>query len=455
MYHAAPSRWRSRTRLAVTLLLTPALFAAGCGGDVGSSGSSAPSSNVACDVAAPKAKTKINLLAYASPSIDPFSQAMASGCSKVNNLEVNHSPVDFSAQLSKAQLSLPAKNASYDIVEVYNNTLNQYAAAGQIVPLDDLFAKYKEKYDLADIDAPFLESFKYKGKLYGLPMLINVHEMVYRKDIFAELGIEPPKTFGEIIAACKVIEKSEKVRQCFGVPLSADVYITSAFNNALTSLGGTWANLETSRPELDSPQAKAAVEALKGLLPHMGKNALAADEASIGTQVKNGQTAMAVMYSSTSASTIDDPEMSKFAGKYGFAPAPSVEPGGKPYATLFVDGFSLAKNSKVDPELLFQVAGVGTGVAASKAAGPLAYPTRNSVLADKQLAKRATHWPAATQTIANGAVSPPPQPFLSDLQAAVRPQIAAAVAGKMSVDEALRKAQADAVAFMEKGGFLK
>lgn len=444
---------RSVSRAATALLMAAAV----CGGvpaSLKTAGASGARASGACPVTAPASSTTINVLAYSSPSVDPFSNAMASGCSGVSNLTVNHSPVDFSAQLQKGQLSLSQGNASYDIVEVYNSTLNQYAASGWLQPLDSLFARYKQRFNLGDIDPTYIKGFRYKGTLYGLPMEINVHEMIYRKDILQSLGLQPPRTFDQLVAACTKIQQSGKVRHCLGVPFSADVYISSAFNNALTSLGGQWVDPATYQPQLTQPKAKAAIQALRRLLPFMGSDAMASGEASITAQEENGAVAMAIMYSG-SIGEIDDPSKSRFAGKFGFAAAPSVLPGGKPYATLFTDGFALARNSKVSPDLLFQVAAVGTGQAAARSAGILAYPTRDSVLKDPQLSSKALYWLGARASVDAGAHPPPAQPFLATLQATVRPFIAAAVSGQTPVDSALAQAQTAAVAFMKHGGYLK
>jgi sorbitol/mannitol transport system substrate-binding protein len=178
-------------------------------------------------------------------------------------------------------------------------------------------------------------------------------------------------------------------------------------------------------------------------MPFLPPDALSANSVSVSTQMQTGDAAIAIMYTG-SAAGIDDPTKSKFAGKFGFAIPPSVEEGGGPWATLNLDGFAVAKNSPVDKDLLAQIAAVGSGAAATKAAGRLAFPTRMSVRDDPEMAKTAPHWAAGTASVEGGAHPYPSKPYFLPLQTAVRPFLADGVSGKLTVEEALAQAQAEA-----------
>lgn len=424
-----------------------ALCVSGCG-----AGSRAGASNVDCDVEAPTEETTVDVLAYSSPSMDPFSDAMATSCSEVDHLTVEHSPVDFAGQLEKAQLSLSQDEGTYDLVEVYSGTLPEYADQGWLEPLDDFYAENADRYDLDDLDPSLMKFAKYEGHIYTLPMAVNVHVMAYREDILDDLGIAPPQTMNELVAAAEKIEESGKVEHPLGLTFSADADITTAFNNSLASMGATWVDPATDEVLLDTPEAAAAVQSLKDLMPYLPPDAMSADSVSISTQMQNGDTAMSIMYTGSMAA-IDDPAMSEYAGKFGFAPAPSVEPGGGPWATLNLDGFSVAANSEVDEELLAQVAAVGTGPDAAQEAGRLTYPVRSSVRNDPELSKDAAYWEAGQASIDQGAHPYPAEPYFVPLQTAVRPYIADAVSGELPIEEALAQAQAaaeDVVAEYEK-----
>ncbi|NYI78901.1 extracellular solute-binding protein [Nocardioides panzhihuensis] len=372
--------------------------------------------------------------------MDPFIGAMENGCSKVENLTVKHSPVDFNAQLEKAQLSLSQDEGTYDIVEVYSGTLSQYAGEDWLYPLDEFYAEHGAEYDLDDIDPALLEFARYEGKIYVLPMMANVHVLTYRKDIFDELGIEPPETLDEMARAAKTIRDSGKMEHPLALTFSADADITTAYNNSLASLGGEWLDADSDKPLLTSSESVAAVQSLQKLVPYLPPDAMSANSVGVSTQMQTGDAAMTIMYTGSTAE-IDSPEKSEFAGKFGFAAAPSVEPGGGPWATLNLDGFSIAKNSPVDHELLAQIGAAGTSADAAKDAGRLAFPARESVREDPELRAEAPHWEAAEATIEAGAHPYPAKPYFVPLQVAVRPFIADAVSGRLPVNEALEQAQ--------------
>ncbi|HHT72979.1 MAG TPA: extracellular solute-binding protein [Firmicutes bacterium] len=84
----------------------------------------------------------------------------------------------------------------------------------QTYPAED---KYKHMFDdglLLDLtEQPFLENVAdsmlelatYKGRIFALPMTLSSYGIYYRTDIFEELGIAEPKTYAELIEACKVL----------------------------------------------------------------------------------------------------------------------------------------------------------------------------------------------------------------------------------------------------------
>lgn len=74
---------------------------------------------------------------------------------------------------------------------------------GVVEALDSYFTKE----ELADFYPSALESYTYKGKLYGVPNAMSVHAMLLNLDIFKERGVEPPKdgkwTYEEFVEKMK------------------------------------------------------------------------------------------------------------------------------------------------------------------------------------------------------------------------------------------------------------
>jgi len=59
-----------------------------------------------------------------------------------------------------------------------------------------------------EFDSSVLIPFRYSGGVYGLPETQYFHVMFYRKDIFAELGIEIPETWDDLIGILPIIQKN-------------------------------------------------------------------------------------------------------------------------------------------------------------------------------------------------------------------------------------------------------
>jgi multiple sugar transport system substrate-binding protein len=189
--------------LAIGLLTVGLAALSACG--AGSRTGAQTAATVACDFENPSQPTTVNVLAYNSSAVDPFTNTMVKNCTR-DNVTVKHDPIDFGGQVQKTVATLSGDKGSYDIIETYGYIIPTYAAQGSLQPLDDLFAKYKDKYKLGDINEDMRKSMSYDGKLYGLPMQAQVLVLAYRKDVFDKLGLKPPTTFEELRDVSKKIQ---------------------------------------------------------------------------------------------------------------------------------------------------------------------------------------------------------------------------------------------------------
>ena len=130
----------------------------------------------------------MNVLAYNSSAVDPFTNTMVKSCTQ-DNVTVKHDPIDFAGQVQKTTATLAGDKGTYDIIETYSFIIGTNAADKKLRPLDDLFAKYSEKYKLDALDKSMREGMSYEGKLYGLPMQAQMFVMAYRKDVFEKNGL--------------------------------------------------------------------------------------------------------------------------------------------------------------------------------------------------------------------------------------------------------------------------
>lgn len=412
-------------------MIAGSVLLAACG-----AGSQTPASVakvVPCDFPPPDQPVKINVLAYNSSAIDPFTNSMVKSCTK-DNVEIRHDPIDFGGQYTKTPITLAAPTGTYDIIEAYSSTISTFAAKGQLRPVDDLFEKYKDKYDLGGLDPQMLEGFSYDGKLYGLPMQANVGLMTYRKDIFDELGLEAPATYEDLVAAGQAIQEAGKMDYPIAMPASDP---NTWYEQVMSSQGMTYVDLETNEPTFDTPEAERGLQSLVDLTPYMDPQVSTFDQPKVQQQLYNGKAAIAIMFSGRMGDLLQ-PENSQYSENFAFAAPPSIEPGGNTGSSLSVDGWVIPANSKVDPDLLFQVIASSVTQEAAEGSLPFAYPARTSVVTEENM----PFAPAIESAIENGAALPDPYPWFTAMQDIAYGPLLKAWSGNQAVSEALADAQA-------------
>jgi multiple sugar transport system substrate-binding protein len=426
------STLRRRTAAAGAVVASLSLIATGCG--AGSKTSSETATKVECDYKAPSGKTEVNVLAYNSSSVDPYTNTMVSSCTK-GDVTVNHEPIDFGGQVQKTTATLAGDTGTYDIIETYSFVIPQLAAEGKLEPLDDFVAEHGEEYGLDAINKNMSGAMTYEGKLYGLPMQAQMLVMAYRKDVFDDLGLKAPTTFAEMKDAAKKIQAEGDIKYPIALPLLASADIVTAYDAALGSLGVDLVNADTKTPNLDSPESAKALEELVSLKPYMDPQVTTFDQPAVQQQMYNGSAAMSIMFSGR-MNDLTLESNSKFAQDMAFAAPPSVD-GGTLYNTVSVDGWSIPVNAKNDKDMLFEMVASSVSEKASKASLPAAYPARDGIVTDTSM-PFAT---AANESIANVPPSEP-YPWTALISNAITPIVADVVVGKTSVAEGTKKMQA-------------
>ena len=415
----------------------------GCG--AGSRTSSATAAKVDCPVTVPEEATTVDVLAYNSSAIDPFSNTMVKSCTQ-GNLTVRHEPIDFPGQVQRTTATLSGDTGTYDVLETYGYIIPQLGADQSLKPLDDLYAKYQDQYKLDGLNADMKKALTYDGKLYGIPMQAQMFVMAYRKDVFDELGLEPPTTFAELRDVSQKIADSGKIAHPLALPWNAQGDLATCFQATMNSLGADYVDDATKKPTLDTPQAQKALEEMLSLKPFMDPQVTTFDQPAVQQQMYNGSAAISVMFSGR-MSDLSDPKNSQYAEQIAFAPPPTVDGGDVQYNRLSVDGWSIPANAKVtDDDLLFQLIAASVSEAASTSAVPAAYPARDGTTAG---APAGSYIPAADEAIKHVATTVP-QPWTAPVSNAVLPIIGDVMVGKTSVADGMAQMQSTAEGVMAK-----
>lgn len=424
-----------------TLLAATSITLVACGAGSQTSGQDAASS--ACDFTNPDSQTSVNVLAYNSSAIDPFTDAMVNSCSK-DNVEVRHEPIDFAGQVQRTQATLGTDSGTYDIIETYGFILPGLAEQDKLVPLDDLFDTYSDQYVLDEISDDLKDRMTYDGQLWAVPMQAQAFTFVYRQDVFDELGIEVPTTFAEMETAAQTIRDSGKMQNPLALPFLSSSDIGTAYVAALGSLGKQYVDVDTGRPNFDSPESRTALESLKSLTQYMDPQVLTFDQPKVQQQLFNDQAAMAIMFSGRMVDLLDS-NQTTLSEQFAFAAPPSVEEGGALYTQVSIDGWSIPKNTEIDQDLLFNLIGAAVSKEASEASIPAAYPAREGIANSENM-------PYAEAVEGSIAGAPEPQlvPWAADMSNDTINVLGQVISGQKDIEQGMQEMQSIAEGVMTK-----
>jgi len=148
---------------------------------------------------------EINMMGWSFPITDFYAEEL-NKCNDVENVTVNAQLLASADAQEQVRLALSAGGDSpYDIVHGANGQVAEWGGAGWLMPINDLVDKYRDQYNLDDIPATAWEGVTFDSQIYGVPIVGNTLHMIYRQDIFEELGLDVPETYDDVIAMCDTI----------------------------------------------------------------------------------------------------------------------------------------------------------------------------------------------------------------------------------------------------------
>lgn len=117
---------------------------------------------------------------------------------ELTGIDVKVIEVSTAEMFTKILQEHRAGTGAYDALNVIPAWLPDLAIAGALEPLDAYVDKYGYREELKEIGPVYRDNqMTYDGTIYGLPDDGDVFVFYYRKDIFEENNLEPPKTWAE------------------------------------------------------------------------------------------------------------------------------------------------------------------------------------------------------------------------------------------------------------------
>lgn len=231
--------------------------------------------------------------------------------------------------LEKMQEGFAANPPLYNLGGLYGSATVPLMNANLIRPLDDLVEKYGQNLQPTQL-------YRVDGKIMAIAMMVNTQHLMYREDIFNELGIEVPETYVELLEAAETIKQAGVVDYPFGAPWKTTWL---AFVDMYLGYGGTFFD-ENWNPTINNEKGVAALEMMKRLSEYMDPEFLVSDSTYTAQQLQQKKIAMAHLWASR-AHAMDDPNESQVVGLVQMASAMAPEAGMIPAASLWWDGIVL------------------------------------------------------------------------------------------------------------------
>ena len=329
-------------------------------------------------------------------------------------------------------------------------------------------------YDVDDLLPAMRNGLSVDGKLYAVPFYGESSMLMYRKDLTDKAGITFPErpTWDQVRdAAAKIHDPANGV---YGICLRGKpgwgdnmAFITTMVN----SFGGQWFDMKW-RPQLDSKPWKEAITFYVDMMKKYGPPGSSANSFNEILALYNEGKCGMWIDATIAASFITDPKQSKVADKVAFAQGPykATEKGAN---WLWAWALAVPNSTNHAKEAMTFITWATSKeyiklVAKENGWATVPTGTRKSTYANAEFVKAARFAEAEKKAIdsANPNDSTlPKSPYVGvqfaaipEFQAiglAVGQQMSAALAGKVSVEEALKTSQTAAEREMRKAGYYK
>lgn len=321
--------------------------------------------------------------------------------------------------------ALTTNPATYTVAMVANNSIVPLLSAGLVRPLDDLIAKYGQ-------DLTPSQQIRIDGKVMAIAFMANTQHLHYRKDILEKAGLQPPKSYEDMLAAAKVIREKGLAQYPLAASDKPGFDLAEEFVNMYVGLGGEFFKPGTATASIENEKGVKALEMMKALTQYMGPDYMTYNTNSIKPLWESGQIVIHDGWSSRAATLINlagpSPEIAR---NTVLAAAPTIGGGTIPAATMWWDGFVIAKNiSDTDAEASFRAMmhGIRPDVARQHAA------VTYWLIKDYQPTAAAA---GVIATLKAGAKPYPMLPYIGALFTALGDNLAKFMQGQQNAEQAL------------------
>jgi N,N'-diacetylchitobiose transport system substrate-binding protein len=316
---------RGLRRAAVALGAAAALAVAGCGSSSDEGGAAASGEGRTLTVW---------IMEGTNPDARPFFDELTTAFRNQTGATLDVQFLPWASAHDRFETAI-AGNTTPDVAEVGTTWTGEFGETGALV---DLAPRVRDAGLSDGLVDGLVEAGTVGEALYGMPWYAGVRSIVYRTDVFAELGLQPPTTWDQLVQVGQAIKAAKPDMIPF--PIAGDneygvyPFVWGAGGEIATQNGGTWTSA------IDSPQARQGIRFYSELATVHGLSTPAAStwkETDLRDSFANGHSAMIISGSWTPNAILESaPELQ---GKIGAFPIPGPTGG---LAPSFLGGSHLS-----------------------------------------------------------------------------------------------------------------
>ena len=382
---------------------------------------------------------RVSIVGNEFPAIHTVANGAAAcadgGVEVKSNLTADHQKINVAGMQGNPAEYTSAIIANSSVVALINEDV--------IRPLDDLVAEF-------GADIPKNQQITIGGKVMAVAFMANAQHLVYRKDILEQIGVEPPQTYEDMLAAAKMIREKGIMQNPVGGAYAAGWNLAEEFVNMYIGHGGEFFKPGSPEVAINNEQGLAALAMMKSLTEYMNPDFLTHDSNATNAEWEAGNVALMNMWGSRSGVLMDTEGSAPEVYENTVVGAPMTVGGGSiPASTLWWDGWTVAKNiSDEDAKATF--------IAMKNGSGP-------AILNDQTMGQAVWmidgYKPAPVNAGVFGAMEKgtkpyPMLPYMGLLHTALGDNLGDFLQGKESAEQALADVEAAYTAAAKEKGFL-
>ena len=385
--------------------------------------------------------------------------------------KLNWTVLEENVLRQKVTTDIATKGGQFDIITIGAYETPLWGKQGWLVSLDDL----GDAYDYGDIIPQVKDALSVDGKLYAVPFYAESSFTFYRKDLFEKAGLTMPEkpTFAQITEfASKLTDKDAGI---YGICLRGKPgwgENMAFFTTLVNGMGGQWFGMDW-KPMLESPEWKESLAWYLDVMTKYGPPGASANGHNENRALfATGKCAMWIDATSA-AGYIYNPKESQVADKTAFTASPVSDknPNASGWSWAWALGIpSSSKKADAAKSFLAWATSKDYVKLVGSTEGWVAAPpgTRKSTYDNAEYTKAAPFAGTVLTAIqvtnpSKPTVNPVPYtgvqfvaiPEFQGIGTAVGQEIAAALAGQKTADEALAAAQAATLQTMTEAGYIK